>query len=140
MKAVHIQPSGKQCFSSILTNVCEQTYMMNYAWPPINVVCGVSKRKFQRQILWYVHLYGKGLCTFFYSTFSLSGTPTSKLQLDLLYKYVYCSWLEKKKNIFFFLLGFHNLYFIFLCLSETPEKVSFCYRKQMSIGSEYNRF
>jgi len=108
MKAVRFQPSAKQCFSSILTNVCEQTYMISYAWPPINVVCGGSKRKFQRQILWYIYLYGKSQCTFCYSTLLLSGTQNSILQLDLLYKYVYYSCLEKK-----FLQGFHNLYFIF---------------------------
>jgi len=140
MKAVHFQPSAKQCFSSILTNVCEQTYMMNFAWPPINVVCCGSKRKFQRQILWYIRLYGKCLCPFFYSTLSLSGTPTSILQLDLLCKYVYYSCLGGEKNFFFSFRGFIIYISFSFCLPETTENVSFCYRKQMSIRSEYNRF
>ena len=102
MKAVHFQPSAKQCFSSILTNVCAQTYMANFAWPPINVVCVGRKRKFQRQILWYILLYGKVYVLFFYSSLSLQETQTSILQLDLLYKYVYYSCLEKQTHFFFF--------------------------------------
>jgi hypothetical protein len=66
-------------FSSILVNICAQTYTMNNGWPPINVIFGGSKKKFQRQALCYNNLYGKDLSMFFYSTLSVSGMPTSIL-------------------------------------------------------------
>jgi hypothetical protein len=97
-----------------------------------------ARGNFKGRFSGYIHLYGKGLCTFLYSTLSLSGTPTSIPQLDLLYKYVYFSSLEKKH--FFFLQGFNNLYFIFPLSTWDYRKYFILLLKQMSIPSEYNRW